>query len=393
MKIANSIPKKTAAEKQGFKSAPISIERPEPKELKDGAYSQYDLRIDPKDKKSLTRRVKQPHFTDGTPEEWFLFLIGLKDVIAGQDLATGPQQYALTRNLLKGQVLAAFNAKASELKTENNDNFEKCLHAVTAYVLPKRAVQLQKRYMRRICRKPPTMTMKAYVARFRELNEYLALFDEKGEKNKIPDDELMENCEFGIPAKWRKEMILQGFEPVEHTVQDFVDFCERLEATEEINEALSKKADKHGKSNDENPSKRKRGGPRAGTDGKAKYDCLYHGANNTHATHDCLILKDQAKKMAAAHSNVGGRFKKARFENKTWRRSDGDSDGEKKKKTGELHAYIKSMVDNAVKQSAKKRKAEDPPSMDNFNYDMDDLNDLPDFDKLSVSSDSDVEMD
>jgi hypothetical protein len=97
--------------------------------------------------------------------------------------------------------------------------------------------------------------------------------------------------------------------------------------------------------------------------------------------------------MASAHSNVGGRFKKTRFENKTWRRSDNDGDGEKKKKTGELHAYIKSMVDNAVKQSAKKRKAEDPPSMDNFNYDMDDLNDLPDFDKLSVSSDSDVEMD
>ena len=78
MKIANSIPKKTAAKKQGFKSAPISIERPEPKELKDGAYSQYDLRIDPKDKKSLTRRVKQPHFTDGTPKSGSSSLLDLR---------------------------------------------------------------------------------------------------------------------------------------------------------------------------------------------------------------------------------------------------------------------------------------------------------------------------
>ena len=42
----------------------------------------------------------------------------------------------------------------------------------------------------------------------------------------IRDRDLLE---FGIPNTWQKAMLLQDFDPQVHTVNDFVQFCERLE--------------------------------------------------------------------------------------------------------------------------------------------------------------------
>ena len=81
--------------------------------------------------------------------------------------------------------------------------------------------------------------------------------------------------------------------------------------------------------------------------------------------------------MASAHSNLDRRVKRGRFGNKTWKR---DSGNDKPKSKGELHAYIQSMVNNAVKQSEKKRKADDPPAdvdLDEFNYDITWTRNLP----------------
>eukprot|EP00957_Ditylum_brightwellii_P013240 999166-Ditylum_brightwellii.AAC.1 len=57
-------------------------------------------------------------------------------------------------------------------------HFKLCLDDVAAHVFPKKAGQIQKRYMRRNVRfdKGGTMTVKEWVARVSELNGYLKDF-------------------------------------------------------------------------------------------------------------------------------------------------------------------------------------------------------------------------
>lgn len=48
---------------------------------------------------------------------------------------------------------------------------------------------------------------------------------------KVPDDELLDLLDFGIPSSLQEAMTLQDFNPVEHTISKFVSFCEHMETT------------------------------------------------------------------------------------------------------------------------------------------------------------------
>ena len=51
-----------------------------------------------------------------------------------------------------------------------------------------------------------------YFARFLELNSYLKRFPPFiGEKNMLPDDEVLEHAEFLIPNLWQQQMVLHNF--------------------------------------------------------------------------------------------------------------------------------------------------------------------------------------
>eukprot|EP00957_Ditylum_brightwellii_P106573 8130713-Ditylum_brightwellii.AAC.1 len=66
-------------------------------------------------------------------------------------------------------------------------------------------------------------TVKAWVARVKELNGYLKDFPNHNETPTQPHDpnELMDILEFGVPANWRR---VQGFDPVDQGIQKFVEF-------------------------------------------------------------------------------------------------------------------------------------------------------------------------
>eukprot|EP00957_Ditylum_brightwellii_P205947 15346093-Ditylum_brightwellii.AAC.1 len=40
----------------------------------------------------------------------------------------------------------------------------------------------------------------------------------------------MDILEYGVPASWRREFTVQGFDPVDQSLQNFVEFCTRLES-------------------------------------------------------------------------------------------------------------------------------------------------------------------
>ena len=354
-----------------FVPPPIPYERPEKKELKKSEYVTMKLRSDPAEAESQTYELAVPYFRSGTPEEWLLFVRALQKVIVGQNITTGPNKYAMARRLLEGDALAKFNEVATERGNQTNDNFVLCLRDVMEHVFPKRAIAVQKRYMRRYMRKPRTVKTREYMARFVEMNEYLREFPGYEEGKELQADDIMDIAEFGVPATWQRQMVVHGFDPLDHTVAEFVEFCERMEYTETESDGKSNgqkaKTDpkepndgkSHAKSSAEASYKKKR---KVRVDDEDEKYCEYHQVYG-HSTGECKVVLAQAKKMRSnweAKKGYGYQYPKK---------------NEKSQKQ-ELNSMVEDMVGRALKKSmsGKKRKSDKEVS---FN--------IEEFEKLSVS--------
>ena len=74
-----------------------------------------------------------------------------------------------------------------------------------------------------------------YVNRVLELNDQLVSYPGTGDNQdstKLPEDEILDLLEFGIPNTWQKAILLQDFDPEVHTVNGFVQSGEKLETME-----------------------------------------------------------------------------------------------------------------------------------------------------------------
>ena len=68
---------------------------------------------------------------------------------------------------------------------------------------------------------------------------------------RISDEDFVEVIEYGIPHSWRMKMAEQGFVPVNHTLAEIVEFCNKMEYAEEMtgrnNSQNNKKTGQHAK--------------------------------------------------------------------------------------------------------------------------------------------------
>ena len=104
---------------------------------------------------------------------------------------------------------------------------------LNTYVFPVRALQTQRRYLRWFSRQSKDMKVRQYVARVLEINKILQQFPLQAGENanlsqKLPSDEILDLSEFDMPSFWQKTIVVQGFDPLEHIIQELVNFCERL---------------------------------------------------------------------------------------------------------------------------------------------------------------------
>ena len=148
------------------------------------------------------------------------------------------------------------------------------------------------------------MKIRMYCARFAELNKYLESFPPyAGTSQCLPQDKVLEHLEFAIPNSWQKHMVMQGFNTLEHTIEEFVEFCERMEFREEFYDSSHPSQKATTKTGVKEAGSEQSAG-NSSSKRKPKY-CLYHGHNSTHTTDKCKVLKNQAEKMARAHKQVG----------------------------------------------------------------------------------------
>jgi len=72
--------------------------------------------------------------------------------------------------------------------------------------------------------KAQDVTICNFMTQLVEIDQLLNEFPP--EKNQaLPEDKLLDIAKFAIPAMWQQTMVLQGFDPMEHLINEFIEFC------------------------------------------------------------------------------------------------------------------------------------------------------------------------
>ncbi len=127
------------------------------------------------------------------------------------------------------------------------------------------------------------------------MNTYLRLFPGDGteQEKQLDNDELIDIAEYAVPTAWQKKMVEFGFEPMDHTLAEFMEFCERIEYGED-NGTKSKNDQKAYKGSKSTP----KSNPRDGNNRKRSSDkyCVLHDTYG-HDTSECKVVLVQVKQM------------------------------------------------------------------------------------------------
>ena len=247
-------------------------------------------------------------------------------------------------------------------------------------ILPRKVLSRVKRYLRRECRKPTGMKVRTYMQHILRVNlEEIPMLPPYDPDQTLGDDEIMDIILFGTPKSWQKEMDRQGFDPMDHTVHEVVDFLENVEAAEDFEVS-------HSANNNKKDNRSKKGSSSSNSSGSSQKYCMLHGKGN-HTTEECEKLKKEAKRIksdAPSSTKSTGKFSK----NKTWSKKAQEG---KSKTQEDLAAFVNKAVAKAVSKASKKRKS-DPDSDDEdlAAFDLKDFN-YEDMENLKID-DTDVDM-
>ena len=286
MKIGN-IPRKETPTK--FPPLlPLVLEK-EDKDKPKGKSVSHSLRVTPTDANSTTYKTSV-HVLDGAedvrtiikhPQE-------IQTVLTGLNVTTVSNKLLLIKTLLTGNALTQFNASLELMATDrmefridaertnaakktirdagwnqpdnfHDDDVEGYLQGMVTRLVPSRALAKVKRHIRRHCRKPADMGIREYFQNLFRINtQEIPALPPFAANQAFRDDEFIDIILFGTPTSWAREMDRQGFDPMDHTVEEVVTFMEQLESAEvhdrsstetKSNKANKSASSKYGRSN------------------------------------------------------------------------------------------------------------------------------------------------
>ena len=390
------------------------------KEAEDAESTAFKLRSNPTDKDSQVYELKARSFAHGTPEQFILWKRDLNKVIKGQNVTRPTDKFEMARRVLHGDALAVFDKEALTLIQEDEESFQMCLKALANHVFPKNALSSQKAWLRRSedVKKKPTMSTRIWTARLQEINQMLSEFPPAYSKTqRILDEDFVEVIEYGIPYSWRAKMAEQGFVPVNHTLTEIVEFCNKMEYAEQMtginNSQKNQKTGQHAEADSasgdtytgailhakapQGVSKKRRERHNSFIESSGSDGCALHQNATDHTTGECRVLVGQAKKMRAAWD---AQPRDKNFRQKAYN-TDKHGGNQNNKYKGDFHTLlgkieqVKASVDKALQQqktTSGKRKVhdetqdeyEDEETNGNFNSEH---NFVCELDQLSISDD------
>ena len=294
MKVSIKSSLKTPSRRQIVPVIPLI--RPETKgSMEKGDYTVIKCKTTPNVANSATYDLPIPYFRSGSTEEYLKWRRNVSRALTGQGITDGPGKYNLTRKLLDGDALMVFNVKTTQIGNETNVNYERVMDALTEHVFPLKALQTQKRFMRRFLRKPRDMKARDFVSRVCEINEMLNQFPGANGEGSLPQDELLDLMEFGMPSSWQRQMIMHDFDPMDKSIPEFISMCERIEMTEPETKKVS--------INDEVIPKKKRKANNGSTLKTSGKYCMLHG-DCGHSTEDCRTMQRHTNSLKEKYKST-----------------------------------------------------------------------------------------
>ena len=254
------------------------------------------------------------------------------------------------------------------------------IRAVITALTPNKALQRQKRWMRRNLRKTRDLTVRQFAAHLTRINdEELPFLPPNFASNqKLAEDEMIDILVTACPKKWSADGDRQNFDPLVSGWNATVEFLTRQETAaedegfEEVKPAASKSSKKA--KNDSKSS----GGSKS--TGGSKF-CHYHGNNPTHDSNNCRTLKKMAESAKKSSGGGGGESK-----NKSWNRKAQEGKDKAKK---DLASFVRKTIRSELHAFSKKRKSDDVEEGEIDNIDLAGFN-YAEMDNLKISdSDSD----
>lgn len=318
-------------------------------------------------------------FERGTPEQWCRWRDDLKRAWIGLNSTNGPARAQTVRHLLEGRALDDFE-QFMEATPATVENINRALKKVAAGIFPTDSVMHIKQYLMYEAKKPKKLKARDLRTRLERINSWMEYFPSDGASRletvtRIGERELPTIFYRMLPAVWRRKMDENNtFSPFNCTLQEIVDYAERLEVTEGRYETAASGNSgtvKSGKSN--GPVGRKSGNSRSDPEsGDAKgsgstrnnnhyknvdKDCMVHGANCGHSSHNCKVLKGHAEKLhgqwkAQSPRSGNGPYKKKQ----DYKQKNGNND----------RTYTRSEVQTLIRKMGKKLRIGDREQENNL---------------------------
>jgi hypothetical protein len=351
---------------QNYIPPPIPLRVKEETKPNKGEFVKIDLKSNPANEHSKTYSFQIKLVSHATPEEILKFIDNFNMIVRGQNITMAEDKFGMMRNLLREDCLRVFEQGAVEAGEVSDQSFLTCVHKLVTYCFPKNALAIQKRYMRRFLRKPRDMKIREFYVRVLDLRNRQNNFPPFAPDQKMGMDELKEIVEFGCPSTWQKEIYRQGFDVSSKTLEQLIDFYERMETTEDIYGSHKNAINQKGKTatGSDAPEKHRGSYQTAQRNNQSKrnytthnkrkhsnedfVECPIHGMD--HSQGGCKVLRDQGTKM---REQWLAQKKKPYTNNKYVRRSD---EGETKKPK---FYKREANVMQKVSKSACKQKEED----------------------------------
>ena len=158
--------------------APIPLIRPKKSEGEDHSkHLTIELKSNPSMATSQKHKKNVLIFRNGSVEEFLEWKKDLESAFEGQAIKSAASKFAMTKRLLEGDPLTAFQNSIVLHGEETEEHFQSVMRDLDLHVFPKKALRIQKRHMRRQMRKPRDMRVRDFVARVQETKRILSTQD------------------------------------------------------------------------------------------------------------------------------------------------------------------------------------------------------------------------
>jgi hypothetical protein len=171
-----------------------------------------------------------PFSKDGRPEDWIKWLMGYRDIKTVMPL----EKTKMLRTLLKGRTLSKFEYHlrnrlgAEDVALADYDILEIVIRDVGLEYIFRRAIRLQKYYMRRCLFMGHNMSVQQFKERKNQLNCYL-LYSPEAYPTLLVQDEIVKILDQAKSSEWHEAMLATNIDIFEMNYEESISYFKRLE--------------------------------------------------------------------------------------------------------------------------------------------------------------------